>query len=55
MQSGGHIMTDTILVTASSIDTIGSKLTFGKKNKITGSKLITPCNFPKDYAEEVLR
>ena len=46
-------MTDTILVTTGSIDNMESESTVEKKNKITSGKLITPCNFTKDYAEEV--
>jgi hypothetical protein len=48
-------MTDTILVIANSAGTVGNESALEKKNRITGSKLITPCNFAKDYAEEVRR
>ena len=46
-------MTDTILVIANSAGTVGNESALEKKNRITVSKLITPCNFAKDYAEEV--
>jgi hypothetical protein len=52
-RSEGLIMTDTILVIANSAGTVGNESALEKKNRITVSKLITPCNFAKDYAEEV--
>ena len=52
-RSEGRIMTDTILVIANSAGTIGNESALEKKNRITVSKLITPYNFAKDYAEGV--
>jgi hypothetical protein len=51
-------MIDTIRVIASNASAIGNESASEKKkkkNKITSSKLITPCNFAKDYAEGVRR
>jgi hypothetical protein len=48
-------MTDTILVIANSVGTVGNESALEKKNRITVSKLITPCNFAKDYGEGVHR
>jgi hypothetical protein len=45
-------MTNTILVTGSSTDTVGSESTF---EKIIGSNPIMLCKFAEDYAEKVLR
>ncbi|MDQ3885253.1 MAG: hypothetical protein M3239_07395 [Thermoproteota archaeon] len=50
-------MIDTIRAIASSASAIRNESASEKKkkDKITSSKLITPCNFAKDYSQGVRR